>query len=123
MARSDALVGGAGLGVRPAPRPGPSWRTRYGRHFVGWSFAAPWVLIFLAFMLIPIVASLVLSFTSFGIRDMRNPLGASVIGFNNYANLFSDGKFLQAAFNTAYFVVAGVPLTLLCGLGAALAVN
>src|SRR5438093_1577310 len=109
MARSDALVGGAGLGVRPAPGPSPSWQIRFGRHIVGWGFAAPWVLIFLVFLALPIVASLVLSFTSFGLRDIRNPVGASFIGLDNYAALFRDPKFFQAAFNTAYFVVAGVP--------------
>src|SRR5215212_4867547 len=123
MARSRALSGGAGFAVRPAPRPRPQWQLRYGHHLVGWGFAAPWVVIFVVFLAIPIVASLVLSFTNFGLADIRNPLGTSVVGLKNYENLFADPKFWQAAFNTAFFVVVGVPLTLLAGLGAALALN
>jgi multiple sugar transport system permease protein len=93
-----------------APRHG--WR----QDLVGWSFAAPFVLLFGVFLALPILAALVLSFTSFGIRDVQNPIGATFVGVENYANLLKDAKFWKSLGNTAYFVVAGVPLTLGLGL-------
>jgi multiple sugar transport system permease protein/raffinose/stachyose/melibiose transport system permease protein len=60
--------------------------------------------------------SFVLSFTSFGLRDLQNPLGASFTGVDNYAKLLGDAKFWKALGNTFYFVVVGVPLTLAIGL-------
>jgi ABC-type sugar transport system permease subunit len=93
-----------------APRHG--WR----QDLVGWSFAAPFVLLFGVFLALPILAALVLSFTSFGIRDIQNPIGATFVGVENYANLLNDAKFWKSIGNTAYFVVVGVPLTLGLGL-------
>jgi ABC-type sugar transport system permease subunit len=93
------------------------------RTVVGWSFALPFVLVFVVFLAGPILASFLLSFTDFGLRDLRDPLGAQVIGLENYRRLFADPKFLRACFNTGYFVVAGVPLTLAAGLLAAIGVD
>jgi ABC-type sugar transport system permease subunit len=89
----------------------------------GWLFSAPFVIIFAVFLAIPIVASLALSFTSFGLRDLRNPIGASFVGLENYATLLNDQDFWRAASNTAVYVVGGVPLTLLAGLAVAIALN
>ena len=51
------------------------------------------------------------------------PLGTTFVGLKNYLQLFGDGKFWTSLFNTAYFVVVGVPLTLVLGLAAALALD
>jgi multiple sugar transport system permease protein len=100
-----------GRGSTPvAPRHG--WR----QDLTGWAFAAPFVLLFGTFLALPIIAAFLLSFTSFGIRDIQNPIGASVVGVDNYAKLLSDAKFWKALGNTVYFVVVGVPLTLAIGL-------
>jgi multiple sugar transport system permease protein len=93
------------------------------RHATGWAFAAPWAIIFAIFLAGPILASLAMSFTDFGLKDLRNPIGTNFIGVGNYTTLASDPKFLAAAGNTAYFVLAGVPLTLGVGLLAALGLN
>jgi multiple sugar transport system permease protein/raffinose/stachyose/melibiose transport system permease protein len=101
----------AGRGAAPvAPRHG--WR----QDLVGWSFAAPFVILFGVFLALPILAALLFSFTSFGLRDITNPIGASVVGLDNYAKLLSDAKFWKSLGNTAYFVFVGVPLTLVIGL-------
>jgi multiple sugar transport system permease protein len=101
----------AGRGAAPvAPRHG--WR----QDLVGWSFAAPFVILFGIFLALPILAALLFSFTSFGLRDITNPIGASVVGVDNYAKLLNDPKFWKSLGNTAYFVVVGVPLTLALGL-------
>jgi multiple sugar transport system permease protein len=103
-------------------RSGPAQRA-FRENLIGWGFALPFVIVFAVFMAGPIVASLALSFTSFGLADLRNPIGTSFVGLENYAALLADPKFFLALFNTAYFVVVGVPLTLLVGLAAALAVD
>jgi multiple sugar transport system permease protein len=106
---------------KPAASMGPrrSWR----QDLTGWAFAAPFVILFGTFMAFPIVAAFVLSFTSFGLRDLQSPLGTSFIGLENYAALFSDAKFWSSLGNTVYFVVVGVPLTLIVGLAIATALS
>lgn len=107
LARREA----AGSRIGPlAPRHG--WR----QDLIGWSFAAPFVILFGIFLALPIVAALVMSFTSFGIRDLQNPIGTTFVGLENYTNLLADPKFWKSLGNTAYFVLVGVPLTLVLGL-------
>jgi ABC-type sugar transport system permease subunit len=91
-------------------------RTGWRKDLTGWAFAAPFVILFGVFLALPILASFVLSFTSFGVRDLQNPIGASFVGADNYAKLLSDDKFWKSLGNTVYFVVVGVPLTLGIGL-------
>lgn len=120
----DATERAAGSGSRAptsAGRGGGSARLR--QSLTGWFFSLPFLLIFLIFLAGPILASLALSLTSFGLRDLRNPLGATFVGLENYVELFSDATFWTAALNTAVYVVAGVPLTLMAGLAVAIALN
>jgi multiple sugar transport system permease protein len=93
------------------------------QNLTGWAFALPFVAIFLVFMAGPLLASLVLSLTDFGLRDLRNPLGVNFIGLENYAELLGDTTFHKALANTAYFVIVGVPLTLGLALAVALALD
>jgi multiple sugar transport system permease protein len=113
-ARADAAGTGAGrapLGLRLRP------------HLTGWAFALPFLVIFLVFLAIPILASFALSFTSFGIANIRDWFSADFVGVDNYTKLFDDERFLKASRNTAVFVVVGVPLTLTLGLLAAVGLN
>ena len=99
---------------------------RYTRHRTtraGYVFAAPYVLIFTVFMALPILASFVMSFTSFGLGDLTAPLGASFVGLANYAALAADQTFRQAAVNTVLYTVVGVLATLALGLAAAVGLN
>jgi multiple sugar transport system permease protein len=106
LVRREATRGAAQV----APHHG--WR----QDLIGWSFALPFVILFGVFLALPIVAAFLFSFTSFGLRDITNPIGASVVGVDNYARLLSDAKFWKSLGNTVYFVVVGVPLTLALGL-------
>jgi multiple sugar transport system permease protein len=92
------------------PRHG--WR----QDLTGWAFAAPFVILFGIFLALPILSAFILSFTSFGLEDLANPVGASFVGVQNYVDLFGDPKFWKSLGNTVYFVVVGVPLTLVLGL-------
>ena len=71
----------------------------------------------------PVISSLYMSLTDIKARDLRSPFDVSFVGLQNYAHVFADDRFRQAAFNTAYFVIVGVPLTLGIALAAALALN
>jgi multiple sugar transport system permease protein len=127
-AAGSAVPGATGigrLGSRPAGAAAGAGPSRRGlrEELIGWGFALPFVIVFTLFLAGPILASLVLSFTDFGLRDLRNPLGTDFVGLQNYQALLEDPKFRKAIVNTAYFVIVGVPLTLLLGLGAALALD
>ena len=108
---APALVRSNVAGRAPVgPRRG--WR----QDLIGWSFAAPFVILFGIFLALPILAAFALSFTSFGLRDLDNPIGTTVVGVQNYTDLLGDPKFWKSLGNTIYFVVVGVPLTLALGL-------
>jgi len=96
---------------------------RWREDLTGWAFAAPFVILFGVFLAFPILASFLLSFTSFGLRDLANPIGATFVGLKNYIDLLGDAKFWTSLFNTFYFVVVGVPVTLALGLLIANALN
>jgi multiple sugar transport system permease protein len=110
--------------VAPASRARPAARRGWLREaLTGWAFSAPFLVIFLGFLALPILASFVLSFTDFSLGNLVDPLSARFIGFSNYAKLLHDPKFLQAALNTTIFVVFGTALNLAVGLAAAVALN
>jgi multiple sugar transport system permease protein len=122
--RGQTVPGDARIaGPQPATAGRAGARRVFDQNLIGWAFALPFFLVFVLFMAGPIVASALLSVTDFGLADLRNPLGTDFIGFENYAALLGDRKFLTALLNTAYFVVVGVPLTLVLGLATALALN
>jgi len=84
-----------------------------------WILVLPFVALFLAFTAGPVLGSLGMSFTDIRQRDLRTPLSVNGVGFDNYVKALSDETFRRAALNTAYFVVVGVPLTLVVALAAA----
>src|SRR6266849_6469348 len=83
-------------GAAAYPPPRPTWK----HNLAGWFFSAPWTLIFLVFLLGPIVISLILSFTDFGLSNLSNPFSLHFVGFQNYSKIFHDQVFLIAALNT-----------------------
>jgi multiple sugar transport system permease protein len=78
----------------------------------GYLFSLPFLALFLTFTIGPVIASFLMSFTDLRSADIRSPLAVGLVGIDNYTKLFSDETFQKAAFNTAYFVVIGVPLTM-----------
>ena len=88
-----------------------------------WVLAAPFVVLFLTFTLGPVLASLGMSFTDMQSTDVRSPLAVEFVGFEQYADLLSNELFRQVAWNTAWYVLLGVPLTMAMGLAAAVALN
>jgi multiple sugar transport system permease protein len=108
---------GAGQSAPTGPR------SHLREHLVAWSFALPYLLLFVVFMAGPILVALFTSFTDMRVTDIRNPLDVEIIGIENYVAVLTDARFQKAAANTAVFVLVGVPLTVVLGLGAAVLLN
>ena len=121
----SAATGPTKLSKAPVGPPrGPGRGRPLGRHNLhGWLFSTPFLVLFGVFMLLPIVATLLMSFTDFGARDVTRPFEAEFVGLDNYTRLFDDDVFRTALFNTGYFVVVGVPLTVVLGLLVAVLLN
>ena len=118
MAAAPTQVRQRGGGARSG-----SAAIRRRQTLAAWLFALPFVVLFVVFMAGPVVASLAMSFTDFTSRDLRNPLAINLVGLENYTKLLSDDRFLHSAFNTLYFVVVGIPLTMVLALAVAVALN
>ena len=88
------------------------------RDLVGLLFCAPWLLGFLAFMLLPMGAALYYSFCDYSI--VQAPV---FIGLANYRELFADALFWRSLYNTLYFAAGAVLLGLLTSLVLALLLN
>ncbi|EYT48724.1 carbohydrate ABC transporter permease [Brachybacterium muris] len=100
-------------------------RTRAGaaEGRAGLILATPFVLLFLVFILWPVLQSMFMSFTDMRIQDIRTPFAVNFVGLDNYVTAFNDPVFRRAALNTGMFVVVGVPLTMACGLAAAVVLD
>ncbi|MCA1783064.1 MAG: sugar ABC transporter permease [Intrasporangiaceae bacterium] len=85
--------------------------------------ALPFLTLFLIFTAWPVIQSMFMSVTDTKARDLKTPFAVDFIGLDNFSRAVSDPIFRKAAFNTAYFVVIGVPLTLMVALAAALALD
>ena len=84
------------------------------RSWWGAGFAGPHSLGLLGFTVVPIVASLVVSFMNWPMIGER-----SWVGLGNYTRLFADPVFRTVILNTVLFVVLYVPINLVVSLGLA----
>lgn len=89
------------------------------QRLVAWWFIAPALLVIGVFFLLPAAASFLLSLTDFDLYALADPLNLRWVGFDNYTELLQRPLFWQAMGNTLYFVIVGVPLSILVSLSAA----
>lgn len=87
-----------------------SKRTEWGAYL----FLLPWLLGIFGITIIPMVASLVLSFTNYNL--LQPP---EFTGWRNYQRMFSDPNWLDSVGVTVRYVVFSVPLQLAAALGLA----
>jgi multiple sugar transport system permease protein len=106
---------------------GPLARREYRN---GVLFISPWIIGFLAFTLIPMLATLVFSFMNLKLTD--NPFDASkFIGFNNYVTMFKDSQIWNtrpdstpgALWVTIRYGLIALPVGILVPMGIALLMN
>ena len=92
-------------GARPAK---PYRKLRQQNNFAGYVFIFPWLLVFLAVTIIPMLLSLYLSFTRY---DILSP--ARWVGLQNFENIFLyDYLFTQSLKVTFRYAFISVPLRL-----------
>ncbi|UOR11593.1 carbohydrate ABC transporter permease [Halobacillus amylolyticus] len=87
-------------------------------------FVLPYFIMFMAFLFIPLMYGLYISFHDYGLLASERPF----IGFENYANIFNPDSYINeifftGLFNTFKFVIFSVPLLVFIGLGLALLLN
>lgn len=82
-------------------------------------FLAPSLIFFAVFFYYVLAYNLFLSFTSW---NFVSPT-MNFVGLDNYLNIFSDPETYHVLFNTAYFAVGEVGLSMAIGLGLALLMN
>lgn len=86
----------------------------------GWLFAAPFLLLFVTFVLGPLLFGLGLSLFRWDILTSRPP---QFVGSENYREAFGDEYVTKALWATVKFVLMAVPTTLALALGLALGLS
>lgn len=86
----------------------------------GLLFLSPWIIGFLAFTLIPIVATLVFTFLNIKL-DQEQPL--RFVGFDNYISLFGDPQVWDSLLVTLKFAALSLPVAVILPFSVALLLN
>ena len=89
------------------------------RNWVAYVMVAPYMLIFTLFTIVPVVLSVVISFTDFNLLELPN-----IVFFDNYIRLFLDDDiFVIACKNTLIFAVVVGPASYMMSLMVAWFIN
>jgi multiple sugar transport system permease protein len=89
------------------------------QRLVAWSFVAPALAVIGLFFLLPVVIGLGLSFSDFDLYALADWRNLRWAGVDNYVHVLTLPLFWQALYNTLFFVVFGVPLSIALSLGCA----
>ena len=117
-----ALLAGFGLGgwiLRR--RKNQTARNSFSLYHLGTTFifVSPWLLIFLFFNLVPLLHSLVLSFSRYNLLSSE----ISFVGLRNFWEVARDPDFLRALWHTTFFAAGTIPPTMILALFAAVLIN
>src|SRR5258706_4381711 len=96
-------------------RASPSVETRFKR-WMGLMLISPWLIGLLIFKLLPILASLVFSFTDF---HLLNPNQVQFVGLDNYQSVFKDGYVRDVFLKTIKLALVVIPLQTLASIAVA----
>jgi multiple sugar transport system permease protein len=111
-----AITAPAGPVVRESGRRRPRI---HGVTSAFWVFVGPFVLGLIVFVYVPILWSVVLSFS----RAQNTVTPGDWVGFRNYADLLRPGPFLSSLLTFTVFAALIVPLTFALSIGLALLLN
>ena len=89
----------------------------------GWLFAGPALFMLGLFFFVPVALAFALSLTDFDLYSLARFSDTRFVGARNYSELVETPLFWKALFNTFYFVIVGVPLSIGLSLGAAMLLN
>ena len=96
-----------------SPKPDKHLSLRKYEATVGFLFLLPWLLGFLFFKLVPILAALGFSFTNF---KMLEPETTRFIGLTNYLTFFKDSSAGASLFGSISYFLLSVPLEMVVAL-------
>lgn len=94
--------------------------SKKSQSLLGMSFFGPALVLLSIFLFLPMILTLVFSFTDF---FALNPSLMHFTGLSNYFEVFQDEDFMIAFFNTVKFVLIIVPFQCLGALGLAMLIN
>lgn len=86
----------------------------------GWLFGAPAIILLLAFVVLPFLLAVVMSFTN---QRLISPLPTRFVGLENYTATLGDSDFWKGFWNNVWFVAVVVPLQTVFALWLAILVN
>ena len=102
----------------PLKRHQPRRNSRARRDWRGWAFVGPFMIVFLAVLVAPVVYALVLT-----LFRQQMVGGNAFVGLANYGQLFQDPKFWESLLRVTVFLLIQVPIMLALSLVAALALD
>ena len=82
-------------------------------------FVSPWLVTFLVFSLVPLLHSLLLSFSRYNLLSSE----ISFVGIRNFWEVIRNPDFLQALWHTIFFAAGTIPPTMVLALFAAVLIN
>lgn len=85
-----------------------------------WGFIGPALTAIAVFFALPVFAALILSVTDFDLYALADLHNLRFVALDNYVALVHKPLFWQALGNTTYFVLVGVPLSIVVSLACAL---
>jgi len=86
-------------------------------------FIIPSLAILFVFLFLPVIISFIMSLTNWDIYGLANWRKISFVGLANYQTLLHDMIFWRSLFNTFYFVIVGVPVSISLALLMAIVLN
>ena len=111
------MIQGRGA-ARPAAALPTTFRRRFKGASAGYLLTAPAIVVSVIFLLIPMVVSAYWSLTHY--NGIQAP---QFVGLQNYQEVLSNPRFQRSFQNTVFFVVMGMSIGPLLGLGSALLLN
>lgn len=96
-------------------------KSNFGEYnLVGYLFISPWLITFFLFVFIPIIVSLILSFTDYNVLANKG----NFVGLDNFQRMFfEDKRYAKSVIATFKYVIFSVPLRLSFALGVAMLLN
>ena len=112
------MAAGAVESVTTLPQRRPATRRRLAGHLTSYGFLAPYMVVYLVFLLVPVFWSLWLSLRQGGLLSPT-----TFVGLSNFVNVWSDELFKTAVVNTLKYTALVVPLAMLLSLILALLIH
>ncbi|SFP77331.1 multiple sugar transport system permease protein [Geodermatophilus dictyosporus] len=97
-------------GIEATTRHASAGRAPRSENRAGWLFATPFLALYLAFLIGPVVIGLVISL--FNTTTVRSGIG-SWVGFSNYADVLTNADFWASMWHSALFTLLTTPILVL----------